>query len=172
MLCNASSTGIVFETYADMHRRKDLPFDYICIQAMRNVQYTAVSQQIRLLIEGLLSGSQQGLMDRGQSPIETFWIKLSLFPHLLLQPSIYLAALSDSYKLLLCLKLNIRTGTFPHISFIGEWLFWWNACFMWYCMYLYECKKYVKLPLILVFCTYSDQIYINHICDPGRQNQS
>lgn len=53
-----------------MHRRKVLPFDYICIQAMRNVQYTAVSQQIRLLIEGLLSGSQQGLMDRGQSPIK------------------------------------------------------------------------------------------------------
>lgn len=53
-----------------MHRRKDLPFDYICIQAMRNVQYTAVSQQIRLLIEGLFSGSQQGLMDMGQSPIK------------------------------------------------------------------------------------------------------
>lgn len=99
-----------------MHLRKDLPFDYICIQAIQNVQYMAVSQQIRLCIEGLPLGSQQGLMDRGQSPIKHSESN-SLFsiPHLLLQPL---------YTLLLFLthlsEVEHLEGIFPHTSLIGE----------------------------------------------------
>lgn len=112
------------------HRRKDLPFDYICIQAMRNVQYTAVSQQIRLLIEGLPPGSQQGLMDRGQSQIKLsesnflFSLASSCSPHT------FLTHINHS---------SIRSWTSIqelshtlHLLLVND--SWWNAYFMWNCM--------------------------------------
>ncbi len=119
-----------------MHLRKDLPFDYICIQAIINVQYMAVSQQIRLCIEELPLGSQQGLMDRAQSPIKHSESN-SLIPHLLLQPL---------YTLLLFLthlsEVEHLEGIFPHTSLIGKWCFLVICCF-YLILHVILCNKHV-----------------------------
>lgn len=123
------------------HTRIDLPFDYICIQAMRNVQYTVVSQQIRLLIERLPPGSQQGLMDRGQSPIKLsesnflFSLASSCSPHTFLTHTNHSSIRSwSSIK---------ELSHILHLLLVND--SWWNAYFMLYCMQFYVCKKYVKV---------------------------
>lgn len=121
-----------------MHLRKDLPFDYICILAIQNLQYMAVSQQIRLCIEGLPLGSQQGLMDRGQSPIKHSESNSLLSPISYCSP--YIPCCSFW---LICQKLSIwKEFSHTHLLLVNdEWMM--VKCCFYLILHVIVCNKHV-----------------------------